>query len=453
MLTGKTRSITKPMIYLGTLLISILSFFTTLYGMAIIVDFRLAVIGSLGLQLAMLGIAWNIMRIKQSKIPYVIVFSTAAFFSMFFSYANFDSRLKEKTRTIEARGEYNAAARPVLEERLNLAGQALLKGRYQVGRLDHLIELEREKGWSVLVDEGSKDQFVQSIIEGARETVESWESHRGQEYHQGKGRGIIYDYLESQVNHAGQNLAVIGSYIAVLDSVFLALHSGLPVKDQYELVAEVVVRFPLAGVGMILGETPQLRFFPPLPADYPESAANSQHALAMVIDDLFDMDRLTLFSVLLAVAIDAIIILMALAGGRVTDRLALPFERLDRAIDRRTRRLPLDDADAVSRVFAENIRQYRGVNDYARELTAVFAEQKKIKDSHIRRLRSKPKHVRPVKIEHAIGTGQRSLNRVLRLLRRRVGAPPESTVPEPLRERMRVRSEETTSNKKVELTS
>lgn len=113
----------------------------------------------------------------------------------------------------------------------------------------------------------------------------------------------------------------------------------------------------------------------------------------------------------------------------------------------------LDDADAVSRVFVENIRQYRGVNDYARKLTAVLAEQKKIKDSYIRQLKSKPKRVRPVKIEHAIGTGQRSLNRVLRFFRRRVGTRPESTVPEPLRERRHGPLQEMTSDKKVELTS
>ncbi len=156
------------MIYLGTFLISILSFFTTLYGLVIIVDFRLAVIGSLGLQLAMLGIAWNVMRIRQGRIVYVAVFAMAAFFSIFFSYANFDAALKGKTRTVEARGDYHLAAQPVLAERLAWAQKAGLAGRYQVGRIGDLMEMEREKGWSVFIDECSKDPVVQKIIDGAR---------------------------------------------------------------------------------------------------------------------------------------------------------------------------------------------------------------------------------------------------------------------------------------------
>ena len=61
------RKNTTLMIYAGTFLISILSFFTTFYGLAILVDKTLALIGSLGLQIALLGIAWNLIRIKENR--------------------------------------------------------------------------------------------------------------------------------------------------------------------------------------------------------------------------------------------------------------------------------------------------------------------------------------------------------------------------------------------------
>ncbi|MEE8577152.1 MAG: hypothetical protein V3T31_07835, partial [candidate division Zixibacteria bacterium] len=82
---------TSIMIYGGTLLLSILSFFTTFYGLKIVVSYELALMGSLGLQSAMLGIAWNLIHVNQRRSVYVAVFSLAAIFSIFFSYANFNS--------------------------------------------------------------------------------------------------------------------------------------------------------------------------------------------------------------------------------------------------------------------------------------------------------------------------------------------------------------------------
>ena len=197
MFTNETKSVTRPMIYVGILLISILSFFTTLQGMLIILNPWLAVIGALGLQLAMLGIAWNLMQVRHNKLSYLLVFSAAAFFSMFFSYANFNSQLKANTRALDARAAYATAARPVIEERLALAKKALLSGHYQVERIGDLMQMEREKGWSTYIDEGSNDPLVQLVIEGARKTAGSWQAHQGFTYHQGQGQGIICDYLQS----------------------------------------------------------------------------------------------------------------------------------------------------------------------------------------------------------------------------------------------------------------
>ncbi len=109
------------MIYIGTFLVSVLSFFTTYMGLAIFLDNWLALLGSLGLQTALLGIAWNLMHMRKSRMTYAVVFGMVAVFSMFFSYVNFNTRLKGELRTQEARAEYADAARPVLREYAVLA--------------------------------------------------------------------------------------------------------------------------------------------------------------------------------------------------------------------------------------------------------------------------------------------------------------------------------------------
>jgi len=287
------------MIYLGTLMVSVLSFFTTYQGLTIFLDQNLALLGSLGLQMAMLGIAWNLLRMKQHRGVYTLVFASAAVFSIFFSYANFNTRLKENTRAEGVRAEYASDARPVLRQYSSLAKEALSQGQYQVQRVVDLREMEESTGWSTVVDEGSEDPFIQSIIDGARRTVSSWQDNQGSSYRQGSGQGIISNYLTSWSEQAERNVAAVETYATMVDSVSMLLSSDVEVARQYELVNYAAVHFPIGEYAEILTETPELAE-PPFAANYVEHPANGQQALREVIGDLHPMDRLSLFSLLFA---------------------------------------------------------------------------------------------------------------------------------------------------------
>ncbi|MCP4712834.1 MAG: hypothetical protein GY869_29765, partial [Planctomycetes bacterium] len=169
------------------------------------------------------------------------------------------------------------------------------------------------------------------------------------------------------------NLAAVGKYLGEIDTLTAVLQNTLPVDEQYEIIARAAVRFPMAEIGLALGNRPLLQIFPPSPADFPEKAINSQHALTMVIKDLFAIDRLTLFAVMLAVAIDAIVILMALAGSRITHRFDFAFNRLDKKITGKTKRLSLTDV-ATDEVLADNLERYGKINDYSRRLSEIILE-------------------------------------------------------------------------------
>jgi len=160
MFASRLAGATTFMIYLGTLLLSILSFYTTYKGLAIVIDERMALVGSLGLQTVLLGIAWSLMKFRERRGTYLLVFGVAATFSIFFSYANFDTNLQEKTRTANVRSKYTQTVREVLAEYSRLAKQAEMKGRYQLARMEKLLEMEEAKGWSTIVDEGSKDPYI-----------------------------------------------------------------------------------------------------------------------------------------------------------------------------------------------------------------------------------------------------------------------------------------------------
>lgn len=369
----KTARFTTLLIYVGTFMISLLSFFTTYLGLSIFLEQPLALLGSLGLQTAMLGIAWNLMRLKENRVAYVVVFSVAAIFSIFFSYVNFNSSLKGNTRAQVARESYAIDSRPILREYATESREALSKGEYQSRRLADLLEMERANGWATVVDEGSNDQFIQSVIDGARRTVASWNDRQGTSYHQGSGQGIIVNYLTTWNDQVTRNLATLEKYVQTVDSLSLLLGSDLPVKEQFDLINYASVTFPLGEYKTITAgraDLPEPLFI----ANYVEAPVNRQQAMMLVIDDLHPMDRLTFFSLLFAVVIDMIVLVMALCSSQAVDSIDRVFRRVERDASRRIEKLPLDDPEEFARSLKGNIERLREVSKYSRHLEEVMDE-------------------------------------------------------------------------------
>ncbi len=378
MFASRLAGATTFMIYLGTLLLSILSFFTTYRGLAIVIDDRMALVGSLGLQIVLLGIAWSLMKFRERRGIYLLVFGVAATFSIFFSYANFDTNLQEKTRTASVRSKYTQNVREVLAEYSRTAKQAAMKGRYQVARLEKLLEMEEERGWATIVDEGSKDPYIQSIIDGARATIQSWEVNQGSKYTQGQGRGIIVNYLESNLTQAKTNVELIEAYTTEIDSINLSLNSELPVSDQYDLANRAWATFPYNETSLLTAQEINLPI-PPNQAEYVEKPASSQEALKLVINDLADMNHLSLFSLLLAIAVDMIIIIMAFAGSHIVGGVDYIFDRLKEEASRTLDSLPLDDPEKLARALKTDVEKFKKASEYGLDVSKVLWEYKNAK--------------------------------------------------------------------------
>lgn len=375
MLNTALGKMATVMIYIGTCLLSVLSFYTTYYGLMIMVPQPLALIGSLGLQVAMLGTAWSLMKVKESRLMYTVVFTAAASFSIFFSYANFNISLKEDTRAQNARGEYTAVVRPALAEYSATAGEAILKGRYQMERLDKLIEMELNQGWSTVVDEGTNDPFIQNVIDGARRTVASWAAIKGADYHQGPGRGIIANYLESHTQRVQSNIRHVVAYNALVDSLSLLLNSDLTVAEQYNLVNHAWVAFPKASTDQLLSNSTEA-IRPPDMTGYVEYPENKRQAFMLIIGDLLALDSLAVFAMLLAIAIDLIVIVMAFAGSMIIDDVDFYLQRVRQDGARRVRDVTLDSSEDVAVLLSDNLDRLNGASQYSLDLMTLLAEHK-----------------------------------------------------------------------------
>ncbi|MEE9443168.1 MAG: hypothetical protein V3V99_10945 [candidate division Zixibacteria bacterium] len=379
---SKYTKFASLLIYGGTLCLSVLSFFTTFYGLKIILEPPLALVGSLGLQIAMLGIAWNLMKIRENRISYVAVFTITAVFSIFFSFANFDSSLKVDLRETEARKNYSEAVRPLLNEYIQKGRQASLKGDYQVERLNTLMQMEEEKGWATVVDEGTQDEFIQSVIDGARLMIDSWRASQGTDYRQGSGRGIITEYLINRHQEATNYRQTIQSYIEKIDATSQAFSSDLPVREQFYLANTVWIEFP----ANVVNNLTQLNYSPPAPPDqinFTERPTTRQQAFMLVINDLLIMDNLALFALLLAIAIDAVVILIALAGSYAFDDDEQVFNKARRDATERIKSILSGNEKDFAGVLRKNIEQFEQASEYGIQLHKMLEnyENKKKKFS------------------------------------------------------------------------
>jgi len=240
-----------------------------------------------------------------------------------------------------------------------------------------LIRLEEQRGWATIGDEGSQDKFLQSIIDGARRSVESWKNSQGSDYRQGKGRGLITNNLETRLNQSRENYAVVHRYVEDLNSLGLSLNARMPVQEQFEIVNRAFVGFPLGEISLINFDGAELGLTtPPSTVPFAETAENRQQALMIVIEDLYRLDSLSIFALLLAFSVDFIVMLMALAGGYAIQNMDYLMERLEEDSVTRLKGAPLDDQKAFGDILDGNISRYRKGTQYSLDLMTLMSEYK-----------------------------------------------------------------------------
>ena len=94
----------------------------------------------------------------------------------------------------------------------------------------------------------------------------------------------------------------------------------------------------------------------------------------LVIDDLFEMDYLAAFSLALALAIDLIVVLMALAGSHFLEGPDFVFDRVKRHSAQQIREVSLDNSETFATALSSNIARYRQAITYRLDLARVLAD-------------------------------------------------------------------------------
>ena len=118
------------------------------------------------------------------------------------------------------------------------------------------------------------------------------------------------------------------------------------------------------------------------------------------------MDYLALFSLLLAFAIDCIVIVMAFAGSlRMEDTDAL-FDRVKQEASRQIKRMSLKDTTEISRTLRGNLARFKVAGKYDLDVDNFFGSHRKLAKNSRITLRRGPESVETEESVEATGGQQ-----------------------------------------------
>jgi hypothetical protein len=297
-------------LFASTVLLSIVSWYTTYQGMALYLSPWFAFLASLGVQSALVLVAW-LVGFTESRRPLLIsVYAITALVSVAFSYVSLYTWFSTKERpAIVERQLYdtiNASAGKTDE----LLTGSIAEARKHVLALDEMATAEKAHGFISRAQDS--DPYLSRIREAVAREAQSY----GAGYKEGSGEGLRYTAFDRHAKLARQSLEqLLGSQKALAD--FRAqLKPQDSSEQQIRRYREVYDAVPWSEVEQQLHAARVDR--PPVPnlADNLDHTVTGQEDLLLAFTEIVTAPTgRHMFAFVLAAFIDIIIFLLAFASG------------------------------------------------------------------------------------------------------------------------------------------
>lgn len=196
-------SVSRPMVmalFVASCLLSVVSWYTTQQGMALYLAPWFALLASLGVQSALVLVAWLIGITKTKRILLVGVYAITAMVSIAFSYACLFTwfSARERPAFIERR-LYEALGAAAGQSQELLAG-AISEGQKHVLALEEMTVAEKAHGFISRAQDS--DPYLTSVREAVAREAQSYSAA----YPEGTGEGVRYTAFDRYAKLARQSL-------------------------------------------------------------------------------------------------------------------------------------------------------------------------------------------------------------------------------------------------------
>jgi hypothetical protein len=304
--------VSRPLVaclFVSSVLLSVVSWYTTQQGMALYLSPWFSFLASLGIQSALVLVAWLVGVTESRRGLLVAVYAVTAAVSIAFSYVSLHTWFasRERPATIERAlyDELNAAA----GKSQGLVTAAVGEGQRHVLALEEMATAEKAHGYISRATD--QDPYLARI----RRAVAGEAASYGASYPEGQGAGLRYTAFDRHASLARQTVARLQESQKALADFRTGLKPLDPTEQQLRAFRQVFDAIPWNDVREQLHAPVGLPEVPAYSA-FVDRAATGQEDLVIAFTELFSVPTSRHgLAFTLAAFIDIIVFLLAYASG------------------------------------------------------------------------------------------------------------------------------------------
>ncbi len=304
--------VSRPLVaclFVSSVLLSVVSWYTTQQGMALYLSPWFSFLASLGVQSALVLVAWLVGVTESRRGLLIAVYGVTAVVSIAFSYVSLHTWFasRERPATIERRlyDELDAAA----GKSQVLLTAAVAEGQKHVLALEEMTSAEKAHGYISRATD--QDRYLARVREAVAREAASY----GASYPEGQGQGLRYTAFDRHASLARQTVARLQEAQRALADFRAGLKPLDPTEAQLRGFRQVFDAIPWGDVRDTLHSPVGLPSVP-VYSDFVDRAATRQEDLIIAFTELSSAPtsrHVLAFS--LAAFIDLIVFLLAYASG------------------------------------------------------------------------------------------------------------------------------------------
>jgi hypothetical protein len=308
-LVGISRPMVKAL-FVASCLLSVVSWYTTQQGMSLYLSAWFAFLASLGIQSALVLVAWLIGFTRSRRALLIAVYAITATVSIAFSYVCLYTWFSARERPALIERKLYDAINTTAGKGQELLALGISEGQKHVLALEEMTRAEKLHGYISRAQDA--DPYLARIREAVAREAETYSTA----YREGSGEGLRYTAFDRYAKMAEDSLKRMRSAQLALSEFRAGLKPLDSTENQLRSFRQVYDAIPWQEVK----ETAHAEKFqlpaPPVYADFVDRSATGQEDLLNAFSELFAAPTgRHVFAFALAAFIDIIVFLLAYASG------------------------------------------------------------------------------------------------------------------------------------------
>ena len=313
-LTGVSRPMVKAL-FVASCLLSIVSWYTTYEGMSLYLSVWFSVLASIGVQTALVLVAWLIGFSTSShtagRRPLLIgVYIVTAIISIAFSYTSLYTWFSARERPAAIERRLYDTLNDSAGQTQKLLTAAIDEQQRHVLALQEMTEAEKTHGHISRAQDA--DPYLAEVRAAVAREAQTYQEN----YKEGAGEGVRYSAFDRYTKLAEQSLAQIQSSQAQLANFLAAAKPLDPTEKQLSAYRQVYDNVPWNDLERTLHSGQLTKPAVPAYADFVDRTVSGQEDMLVAFQELFTAPTARhVFALTLAAFIDVVVFLLAFATG------------------------------------------------------------------------------------------------------------------------------------------